>query len=147
MISDFWDIRFTEGPATSAVPLVPKLLQDIAAFESHDLGEVLLRNGQALTGTIQDSSGSPVEGADVDVRDPVTDEEFETPGDNTDNSGVFQVLVPSGSWELEVGKFADAIFTDSLVSESTSLDALNVMSLVDRCYQESNLPAYKRGMS
>lgn len=126
VISDFWDIRFTEGPGTSAVPLVPRLLQDIAAFESHDLGEVLLRNGQALTGTIQDSSGSPVEGADVDVRDPVTDEEFETPGDNTDDSGVFQVLVPSGSWELEVDPPQGSELVSSLTSIAVPIGGINI---------------------
>ncbi|MGE4619207.1 MAG: hypothetical protein AAEJ04_05295, partial [Planctomycetota bacterium] len=102
VISDFWDIRFSEGPGTSTVPLVPRLVSDVAVFDAVALGDVLLREGHPLVGLIQDSNGDPVSGADIDVRDPITDEKFVTSGDNTNGSGIFEVLVPSGSWELEV---------------------------------------------
>lgn len=102
VISDFWDVRFTQGPTTSPVALVPRLLQDVAVFANVDLGDVVLHDGQNFSGVIQNSSGAPVSGADIDVVDPVTDEKFLTPGDNSNSAGVFEVLVPAGSWELEV---------------------------------------------
>ncbi|MEC9477303.1 MAG: hypothetical protein VX764_09715 [Planctomycetota bacterium] len=102
VIADFWDIRLTEGPGTSPTPLVPILVKDVPLISSLDLGDLLMRDGHNLTGTIQDASGGAVDGADIDVIDPITDEKIVTPGDNTNGSGIFQVLVPSGSWELEV---------------------------------------------
>ena len=117
VFADFWDIRFTQGAGTSPVALVPRLIVDVALFDAVDLGDVVLRVGHELTGSVEDASGSPVVGADIDVSDPITDEEFVTPGDNTDASGNFQVLVPEGSWELEV----DPPTGSSLVSSLTDI--------------------------
>jgi predicted dehydrogenase len=48
------------------------------------------------------------------------------------------------SWELEVSKFVDCILNDRPVFESNSGDAYNAMELVQRCYQESGFPTYKK---
>ena len=50
------------------------------------------------------------------------------------------------SWEVEVGKFVDAILNNIPVTESSSDDALEAMKLVDLCYRESDLPVYEGGL-
>ncbi len=98
----FWDVRFVADPSSSSIPLVPVMLSDLALFTIVDVGDVVLRNGYTLTGTVLDMGGSPVVAGDIDVRDPITGEKILTPGDNTNGSGIFSVLVPAGDFQLEI---------------------------------------------
>ena len=129
----FWDVRFTAGPASSPLDLVPVLRSDLAVFGSTPLGDVVLRNGYTLSGTVLDGSGSPVDGGDIDVRDPITGDKLLTPGDNTNGSGVFSVLVPSGDWQLEVDPPQGSMLVSSLTAISIPVGGINlgVLTLPD----------------
>lgn len=130
VFADFWDIRFTQGSGTSPIPLVPLLLSDVAVFDVVDLGDAVLRDGHELTGTIEEASGAPVVGSDIDVIDPITGEKFLTPGDNTDGSGVFQVLVPAGSWELEVDPPQGTSLVASLTNITVPIGGVDIGVLI-----------------
>jgi predicted dehydrogenase len=51
------------------------------------------------------------------------------------------------SWELEVSLFVDCILKNKPITESNSKNAYEAMEIVHRCYQESELPIYKKGGS
>ena len=129
----FWDVRFTADPASSPADLVPVLRSDLAVFGSTPLGDVVLRNGYTLSGTVLDGSGSPVVDGDIDIRDPVTGDKLLTPGDNTDGSGVFSVLAPSGNWQLEVDPPQGSMLVSSLTEISIPVGGINlgVLTLPD----------------
>jgi len=48
------------------------------------------------------------------------------------------------SWELELERFTSAIRNDTPIVGSASSDALEVMELVTKCYEESDLPGYRK---
>lgn len=60
-----------------------------------------LEAGHLLTGTVSDPEASRVGDVDLDVIDPSTDERLFTPRDNTDNSGVYQLVIPPGVYDID----------------------------------------------
>ena len=81
--------------------LAPRTLEFTLAVDT-SLGNVVLRPGFFLAGTVRRSSGSNVAGADTDVFDGVTGDKLFTPNDNTNSNGIFQVVVPAGNYGIEV---------------------------------------------
>jgi hypothetical protein len=126
----FWDVRFVADPSSSSVPLVPVMLSDLALFFLVDVGDVVLRNGYTLTGTVLDLGGSPVVAGDIDVRDPDTGEKILTPGDNTNGSGIFSVLAPSGDFQLEIDPPQGSPLVSSLMPISIPVGGANLGVLV-----------------
>ncbi len=82
-----------------------------------DLGTILLPPGQILSATVvRQTGGTPVADCDVDVRDPVTLQKLYTPNDNSDAFGFVDVVVPAGTWILDVAPD----FATSLVAKRVS---------------------------
>ena len=102
VVPGFWDVQFTASPLSTPLQMVPRELRDVLATTVTDLGDVRLRQGRFLTGTVLNPAGSPVFNADLDARDLITGEKIVTPGDNTNSSGVFGVWVPEGDLEIEI---------------------------------------------
>ena len=129
----FWDVRFVADPASSSIALVPVMLPDLALFTIVDVGDVVLRNGYTLTGTVLDMGGSPVVAGDIDVRDPITGEKILTPGDNTNGSGIFSVLAPSGDFQLEIDPPQGSTLVSILTPISIAVGGTNlgVLTLPD----------------
>ena len=61
----------------------------------------------------------PVQNADFDVVDVVTDLELFTPGDNTDASGFFDFVVPAGLFNFEVCPPAGALLVGAELENVT----------------------------
>ncbi|OUU23346.1 MAG: hypothetical protein CBC13_05695 [Planctomycetia bacterium TMED53] len=118
VLPGFWDVQFTASLASTTLDMVPRELRDTLITGVTDLGDVRLREGRTLSGTVVDLSGVPVSDADIDARDLMTGEKIVTPGDNTDGSGAFQVLVPVGQFEVEI----DPPFGSTLVPILTTVD-------------------------
>lgn len=102
VVPGFWDVQFTASPLSTPLQMVPRELRDVLATTVTDLGDVRLRQGRFLTGTVLNPAGSPVFNADLDARDLITGEKIVTPGDNTNSSGVFGIWVPEGDLEIEI---------------------------------------------
>jgi len=66
-----------------------------------DMGAITLQQGFHVSGALTVSSGSPVPDIDIDVFDSVTGTKVFTPGDNTGLTGVFDVVVPAGQYDVE----------------------------------------------
>ncbi len=67
-----------------------------------NMGTLTFQNGFHLTGTVHRENGTPVSGADTDVVDIATNQTLFTPNDNTNTLGNFDVVVPAGTFELDV---------------------------------------------
>jgi hypothetical protein len=97
-----YDIEFRTTIGTNGGPYVPVDLADVSLFGDVALGDVVFADGHPLLGRVLDESGSPLVGADIDVRNPLTGLAISTPGDNTDAAGNFIVNAPSGDWIIEI---------------------------------------------
>ncbi|NCG55723.1 MAG: hypothetical protein GWP35_02340 [Proteobacteria bacterium] len=121
----FWDVQFTASVASTPLIMVPRELRDTPIFGNVDLGDVRLREGRLITGTVQDPAGNPVVSADIDLRDVITGEKIVTPGDNTNGSGQFSVFSPDGQMEIEVDPVQGSSLVPALsviVVPNTGLD-------------------------
>lgn len=58
-----------------------------------------LQPGLSLSGTV--TAGGPVADCDIDVIDAVTLAKLVTPGDKTDATGLYEVIVPAGTYEVD----------------------------------------------
>jgi len=65
-------------------------------------GVTSLDGGFFLTGTVIGPGGVSVDNADIDVDTALGNVRILTPGDNTDSSGVFTVVVPAGTYTVTI---------------------------------------------
>jgi hypothetical protein len=85
-----------------------------------NFGTLTLQTGYHVTGTVRTEAGAPVMGADVDVTVLPGGETLFTPSDNTNSLGVFDVVVPAGTFDLDVTR------PDNLVLVGVDVDGLSV---------------------
>jgi len=98
-----FDIEFRQTATTQPIGVyVPVLLPEQVISADLAVGTIVLRDGYELSGTITDQVGLPLLGADIDVRDSSTGIEILLSNDVTNLMGEFSVLVPTGTWELEI---------------------------------------------
>ncbi len=86
----------------SISPTLAPEAMELTLSANTNLGDITLHPGFLLSGLVQRSGGSPVSGADTDVLDSLSRVKRFTPNDNTDSSGVFSVVVPAGTFDIEV---------------------------------------------
>ncbi len=89
--------------------------------------DVTLVNGYFISGTVRNPNNAPVVDADLDARDVVTGLKVYTPNDNTDINGNYQMLVPAGTYEvnvapLPINRLLPAIVYNFVVSNDAALD-------------------------
>ena len=109
--------------------------------DDRSLPTILLYEGYLVTGYLWRTDGTPVDGADLDVIDPVTGSRRYTPGDNTDPQGFYRLLVPPGVWDIHYEPLATSslpavrrqgvvVSGDTLLSPTIVPDGLRVEGLV-----------------
>ncbi len=102
--------------------LAPKA-RELTLSANTDLGDVTLRPGFLLEGTVERSGGTPVSGADTDVLVSSSGHKLFTPNDNTDVDGFFSVVVPAGTYDVEIcPKAADLLVATELLMLSITGD-------------------------
>jgi|GEM_PF-976118 len=111
----------------------PGQFLDVAVSAPLDLGILELPPGNVLSGYVMDPFSSPVVNADTDVRDIYTGGKLYTPNDNTDSSGFFSVVVPAGTWDVEIDppqttKLVAEIIPGIVVNGSYSMGTISVES-------------------
>lgn len=74
----------------------------MSASQDVDLGDVALQQGVSLTMRLMTTGGQPVAGADLDLRDPATGDRWPTPDDVSAADGRVTVVVPAGTWDVEL---------------------------------------------
>jgi len=98
---------------------------------AHDFGTINLRPGFWISLTVLNSQNAPVYNADLDVTDLATALQVFTPSDNSDASGFVDVILPSGSFEIEVEpRFLDGLVGTLISPVNVSMDSnLGVVNL------------------
>jgi len=90
---------------TTALPgtgvLAPQELE-LEPLANVDLGDIMLLPGFRISGLLLDHLGFPVANADFDFEDNTSGRDIYTPGDNTDAFGLFQIIVPQGTYEVSI---------------------------------------------
>jgi len=89
-------------PSEGAVPLYAPRRLELNLGGNTDLGDVVLSDGFFLSATAQRTNGSAVAGADADVVDSSSGDKLFTPGDGSNASGFIEVVVPAGTFDLEI---------------------------------------------
>jgi hypothetical protein len=116
-------------PASTAFALdVPNVVVSGTA----NLGTVALEAGVVLSGTVRTSSGAPVAGLDVDVRDLATGLDLYIAHDKTDSSGQFAVPCVLGDVELELkaNKLGGApLVSQDMVLAITGNESIGIVTL------------------
>jgi hypothetical protein len=92
-----YDIEVCPNPANL---LVGKELLGVVVSGNTNVGIITLQGGVVLSGTIRDFLSAPVQGADVDVRDSGTGVGVVTCNDNSNASGNYSVVVPTGTFDV-----------------------------------------------
>jgi len=64
--------------------------------------DVVLETGFSIVGRLLDDSLDPLKDGDIDVIDSTTGNALFTPSDGTDDLGMFFVVVPAGTWDVEI---------------------------------------------
>lgn len=80
---------------------VPVEMTDVVVNSDTEV-DVVLEDGFFISGAVRDPGNGPVVDADLDARDSITGLKLYTPGDNTDNNGDYVLLVPPGTYEINV---------------------------------------------
>jgi hypothetical protein len=80
--------------------LVAAERENVAVAGNVGLGIIQVEDGVVLTGTVSDSLGNPVAGADLEVSVSATGASILTCNDDTDASGSYSVVVPPGTLDV-----------------------------------------------
>jgi len=133
------ELRF--DPRTAMGPTLAPLALDLLLVADTNIGDVVLQPGLFVTGTLLNSLGGPVVGADLDFTHFATGEQALTLSDNSDASGNFSVVVAAGTWDIEVCPAAGQalvgrefsgvpIATDASVGIHTLLDGIALFGTI-----------------
>lgn len=98
LAAGIYDVQYC--PPTGAL-LVSKETKDVVVSAGLSLGTTVLSPGVVLSGTVKNAAGQPLASVDVDVTNSFTDVEVPLCNDNTSASGVYSVVVPTGTFDVE----------------------------------------------
>ncbi|MEE9554990.1 MAG: PKD domain-containing protein [candidate division Zixibacteria bacterium] len=85
------------------------------AINSNTELDITLQDGFFITGTVIDLNDDPVTNADLDAKDSLTGIKVYTPSDNTDDNGDYQMLVPQGTYEINVAPLPETRLLPGIV--------------------------------
>jgi len=117
-VTGFYDVVIPVGiyrlrwRAVGGENLVPVEYRDVTITSDTTI-DVTMKPGFFVSGTVLDQSMTPVFNADFDFIISSTGQKIVTSNDNTDNSGLFNILVAVGTYDIQV----EPIITDKLVPQ------------------------------
>jgi len=131
-----YDVYFVPQPAKRlAGHVVPNVNLNVNQTVNVTLAEAWLVHGRVLRG----DTGLGAVGVDLDFEDLATGEKIFTPGDNTNSTGFYNVLVPRGIYQVSFdGPVPDAGVPPQLAHEH--LEELSIDGAGDVELQTTTLP-------
>jgi len=130
----FYDVVIPDGEfdlewravAAGSLPWLPVTRrEDIVSDTTIDITMVI---GFFVSGTVRDSNGLPVLNVNMDFIDEATGIKLDTPGDNTNASGLYEVQIPAGVYtvrakpRVEDRLAAGELFNVTVLSNTTGID-------------------------
>lgn len=122
-----YDLEFRPNQGSG---LAPQVLPAVIFAGALNVGNVDLLPGLQLFGNITDSMGTPLGNVDVDLNDSVTGVSILlTKSDNTNGSGDYSVLAPTGTYTVTFSAapsagLADLIIPNVVINSATQLDGM-----------------------
>ncbi len=101
-----YEIRIPSGTFNISVQadpvdhLVPAIYYNVVIV-GNTVIDFALTAGYILSGTVRDQSAAPVANADIDVKITATGVHIFTPSDNTDSTGIYRVVIPAGTYDID----------------------------------------------
>ncbi len=114
-----WSLTFSATGGTGAGTLAPKKL-DVSLSADTNLGSITLVPGFVLSATILKPNLTGVLDADLDIMDSSSGEQLYTPGDNANAAGFVDLVVPAGTFDVEIA----APFANKLVGKTVAAVAV-----------------------
>jgi HAMP domain-containing protein len=132
----FYDVVVPSGTfrlrwrSVAGDPLVPVEIENVVITNDTTIN-ITMQTGVYVSGTVQDQLLNPVFDADLDFTDSNTGIKVFTPGDNTDASGFYQVLVVPGIYDIEVApQVADRLVAVKILAVPVNIDTTINFTLV-----------------
>ena len=91
-----------EPPAPQVITYAPFYLEELSINGPTDLGDIVMRPGRTVTGTVLRANGTPIADAEIEIRDAVTGALAYEAADRTTATGAFNHFVPDGNYTVEV---------------------------------------------
>jgi len=93
-----------DGPVDNPPQLAHHVIEEVCVDGSTDIGlpGITLELGYVLDGEVFRGFGIPVAGADLDLVVPATGDTIFTKNDNTNASGLYETIVPAGTYDVEI---------------------------------------------
>ena len=131
MVVPLGEVALQVRPETLTTTLLAPIEVELVLAGSANVGTLQLETGYWTSVTVQTLTGAPVFGADLDVLDAMTGAKLFTPGDNTNTAGFADVVVPAGTYLVEVEpRFADGLVATTVgpvpISTTTSMGVVQV---------------------
>jgi len=125
-----WDLTLESTSATGS-QLAPLLLPQVFTGDVN-LGVITMKAGFTLSGTLLKPNFTGVAGADIDVIDAAGDELY-TPGDNSGSNGFVDVIVPAGTYSIEIcpllaNKLVGKVLTNVVVAGTKSFGTVQLQA-------------------
>ncbi|MCA8962155.1 MAG: hypothetical protein KDC38_16630 [Planctomycetes bacterium] len=106
-----FDLEFKPTLGTLGGPYVPIALDQVDLTSSVNLGNIVLRDGYTVSGTVHNSLGAGVFNVDIDITEIATGERIFTPNDDTGPTGAFSVIAPAGAMLVNAAPVAGVPLT------------------------------------
>ena len=129
--------------ATLATGMAPQRLGPLAVAATTSLGVVQLQPGILLGGTVRDSYGALVAGANLDLKDPVTGVDNLLVNDGTNANGVYSVRVAPGVYDLRMNPpggsgLGSQILPGVALAANATIDAVLPPGVVYACFGDGS---------
>lgn len=95
--------------------------------------DVSLEDGFFVSGWVVDEEGNALSGIDLDADDLVTGQRINTPKDNTDDSGHYEIVIPAGSFKIVFDPLlrtdlAPSMLDTVIITADTVLDTVTLLN-------------------
>jgi len=107
------------------VTLAPRSFQ-LDLSSNTNLGDIQLFPGLHLTGTVRRTNGTAVAGANIGVVDSTTDESVFVQGNDTGATGVFDVIVAAGVYDVQICAPTGQLLVDQELANQSVSGATNL---------------------
>ena len=124
-----FDLTYQPPPGSRSVAVtIPG-----ATIHADTTVDVSLEDGFFVSGWVVDEAGAPLSGIDLDADDLETGQRINTPRDNTDDAGHYEIVIPPGTFKIIFDPLlrtdlAPAMLDTVVITADTVLDTVTLLN-------------------